>query len=138
MASMIDPSRLYMDYKEKDNNMAEIFPAALQQKLNEGGFTQKLGDTSVRSDVDTGLAKTRQRYTKPVDDFSCTIDLEIDDYNTLITFYRTTLAGGSRTFYYDHPMTGLESEFRFKSPPTMSPMGGLWFKVNMQWEEIPQ
>jgi len=118
--------------------MAEVFPSELQQLLNEEGFSQKLGDTSIRSDVDTGLAKVRQRFTKPVDTFSCTIDLERDDYSTLITFYRTTLSGGTKTFNYDHPITGSVSEFRFTGPPTMSPKGGLWFRVNMQWEEIPQ
>ena len=118
--------------------MAESFPSTLQQLLNEEGFTQTLGSTIVRSNVDTGLAKTRQRYTKAVDKFSCTINLQKDDYNTLITFFRTTLAGGSLTFNYDHPFTGLESEFRFLKEPSMRPKGALWFTVNMQWEEVPQ
>lgn len=117
--------------------MAESFPSELQQLLNENGFTQTLGDTSIRSDVDTGLDKVRQRYTKAIDKFACTIDLERDDYSTLITFYKTTLSGGTKTFNYDHPITGLESEFRFVSPPSMQPIGGTWFKVNMQWEEMP-
>lgn len=117
--------------------MAETFPSDLQQLLNTNGFTQTLGDTSIRSDVDTGLKKVRQRYTKAIDVFSCTIDMELDDYNTLITFYTVTLSGGSKTFNYDHPMTGLESEFRFTKPPTMRPKGGIWFVINMVWEEIP-
>lgn len=118
--------------------MAESFPGTLQQLLNEAGFTQQLGNTSIRSDMETGLAKVRQRYTKPVDTFNCTIDLERDDYNTLITFYRTTLSGGTKTFNYNHPMTGIQSEFRFTQPPNMKPKGGLWFTVSMVWEEIPQ
>lgn len=117
--------------------MAETFPPTLQEKLNEEGFSQTYGDTTIRSDVDTGLAKVRQRYTKAVDKFACTINLNKEDYNTLTTFYKTTLAGGSKTFNYDHPFTEVASEFRFVSPPSMKPKGGLWFTVTMQWEEIP-
>ena len=117
--------------------MAETFPPSLQQLLNEQGFSQKLGNTTIRSNVDTGLQKVRQRYTKPIDTFSCTINLKKSDYNTLLTFFRTTLAGGSKTFNYDHPITGNPSEFRFLKPPSMAPLGGLWFRVQMEWEEIP-
>lgn len=118
--------------------MAETFPSSLQQKLNEQGFSQTLGDTAIRSKVETGLAKTRQRYTKAVDVFSCNIDMTVSEYNTLVTFYRTTLSGGTKTFNYDHPFTGLESEFRFIKPPSMKPKGGLWVNITMNWEEIPQ
>lgn len=118
--------------------MPETFPPSLQELLNESGFTQKLDDTSIRSSMGIGLPKVRNRYTKPVDEFTCTIDMQNSDYSDLITFYRTTLGGGVKTFYYNHPLSQVQSVFRFMGPPTVSPKGGTWFNVSMQWEEIPQ
>lgn len=117
--------------------MAENFPSSLQDKLNQAGFTNNFGETSIRSTVDVGLAKVRNRYTKGIDTFQCTIDLNFDDYTTLETFYKTTLAGGSLTFYYDHPFTEVQTEFRFIAAPSITPIGGKWFRVSMNWEELP-
>ena len=50
--------------------MAEIFPAALQELLNQSGFQQTLGDTLVRSTVEVGPAKVRSRFTKAIDTFN--------------------------------------------------------------------
>jgi len=117
--------------------MAESFPNELQDLLNQAGFTQQFGKTTIRSTVDVGPAKIRSRFTKEIDRFSCSIDLEKDDYSILSTFYKTTLNNGVRTFNYNHPMTGVESEFRFVEPPSITPIGGLWFKVGLSWEEMP-
>ena len=117
--------------------MAELFPTSLQELVNQSGFNHAFGDTAIRSENEIGLAKTRQRYTKSIDVFTTSIDMPIEEYSTLSDFFKTTLSGGSKTFLYDHPMTEVESEFRFISPPTIAPMGGRYFKVNMQWELIP-
>lgn len=117
--------------------MAEIFPSALQELLNQAGFTQELGSVIIRSKMDVGPEKVRQRFTKGIDKFSCTIDMDYDDYATLTTFFKTTLSGGSKTFLYDHPMTGVESEFRFIKEPSITPIGGRVFRLNFQWEEMP-
>lgn len=117
--------------------MAEIFPSSLQDVLNVAGFGQEFGNTTIRSQMDVGPEKVRQRFTRGIDTFTSTIDIDYDDYATLSTFFKTTLAGGSKTFNYDHPMTGIESEFRFVSPPAITPLGGRKFRVQMTWEEIP-
>lgn len=117
--------------------MAETFPSGLQQKFNEAGFNHTLGDSTLESDTDVGPPKKRRRYTTEYDEFSGTIELERTDYLTLTTFYKTTLAGGTLTFNFDHPITGVESEFQFISPPTMVPLGGTYFRVTFNWREIP-
>lgn len=117
--------------------MAETFPSTLQDKVNVAGFSHSIGDTIIRSEVDVGLAKVRRRYTKGIDMFETSIDLDIDDYNTLYNFYNTTLNGGTLTFNYENPLTQTTSEFRFKGPPQITPLGGRYFRVNMSWEEMP-
>lgn len=117
--------------------MAEIFPVELQDKLNEAGFSETIGGTAIETEMGVGLPKKRQRFTKGIDTFTCNINLEKDDYSILSNFFKTTLAGGVKTFLYDHPITGVESEFQFIGEPAISPMGGLWFRVNMNWRLIP-
>lgn len=116
--------------------MAQTFPSALQDKFNEAGFNHSFGDTSITSSVDVGIPKKRQRYTSAPDLFSGTIELNKDDYTTLETFYKTTLAGGVLTFNYDHPITQVETEFQFITPPSIVPLGGNYFRVSFQWREV--
>ena len=117
--------------------MAETFPVALQDKLNEAGFSQSLGETAIRSSMEIGLDKVRRRYTKRIDTFSCTINLTLSEYSTFNTFFDTTLAGGTKTFNYEHPLSQTTAEFRFTKPPRIAPLGGTYFRVSMEWEEIP-
>lgn len=117
--------------------MAETFPASLQDKFNEAGFQHEYANTSLTSSVDAGIPKVRQRYTQGSDNFRGTIELEKDDYTTLETFYKTTLAGGTKTFNYDHPITQVVTEFQFVSPPSMVSLGGTYFRVTFVWREIP-
>ena len=114
----------------------ETWPAELQDTLLVDGFQVRFGDTLVRSDMDVGPAKLRSRYTDGVDEYTCTINLEYDDWAVLNTFYKTTLSNGALTFGYDDPMTGVASEFRFKEPPVVVPLGGRFFRVSMTWEKM--
>ena len=112
------------------------FPSSLQQLLNESGFKQDIGSTTIKSSMGVGQDKVRRRYTKSIDKFSCSIDIEKNDYLILYNFFNTTLNGGVGTFYYDHPITGVQTVFRFIGTPSFVPMGGTWFKSSFTWEEI--
>jgi len=63
--------------------------------------------------------------------------MNVDDYAVLETFYKTTLAGGTLTFNFNHPFTGLVSEFQFIRPPTLSPIGGKFLRISFVWRELP-
>lgn len=117
--------------------MAETFPPSLQDKFNTASFQLGFGNTLLRSKMDIGLEKVRNRYTKGVDTLTGTIDLTFEEYDTLKTFYKTTLGNGSKTFNYVHPIELVESEFRFVDPPGLTPLGGRYFRVSLNWEEIP-
>ncbi len=115
----------------------ETWPSEFQQLINEESFGISLGDTTIRSDMDVGLSKVRSRYTKGIDIYSCTIFIDIDLYDTLTDFYKTTLGNGTRTFSFNDPMTGDPAEFRFSEAPSITPRGGRNFTVSMKWEKLP-
>lgn len=116
--------------------MAETWPSALQDVLNQAGFSLKIGETAIRSDVDIGPVKVRRRFTQGIDQITGTIYLNKDDYATFRTFFDTTLNGGVNTFNYVHPLTEATAEFRFVNPPTIATLGGEYFTIQMVWEEV--
>lgn len=119
--------------------MAEQWPAQLQDKLNEADFTESLGDTTLRSSSEIGLAKVRRRFTKAVDTLTCSVFLEKDDVALFKSFYKTTLNGGVTTFEFTDPYDGTLQEFRFdtSTPPQISPVGGNTMNLRMSWERLP-
>lgn len=117
--------------------MAETWPISLQSKLNEDSFGLNPGDTTIRSDMDVGPAKVRRRMTKATDTLTCSIDVTTGEYSTFMLFYDTTLNGGVNRFDFDHPITGVPTEFRFAGPPQIRSIGGGNFRVSMAWEILP-
>jgi hypothetical protein len=118
--------------------MAANFPASLQQKFNEQGFSNKFGETVIRTNVEVGPAKVRRRYTKAIDLYRSTINLKYDDWQTLKDFYDVTLNGGALPFNFENPMTQTQEEFRFVTSPDLAPLGGEWFRVTLDLERLPQ
>lgn len=114
-----------------------LWPVSLQEKVNTDGFSYKFGKTTIETDMDVGITKKRRLYTKSVDELSITINVNSTEYATLYTFFDTTLNGGALTFWHDNPITGVSEEFRFKGEPQLSPLGGVYFRVDMIWQRIP-
>jgi hypothetical protein len=114
----------------------QTWPSQLQQLLSEGNFGISIGDTVLRTDMETGPAKVRRRFTKGVDKYTASINLTVSQYTLFINFFNTTLAGGSLPFYFKHPITGVTETFRFKSPPSISSIGGGNFSASMEWEKL--
>lgn len=117
----------------------ETWPLTLQQKMGSDSFSYTPGDTVLKSDVDAGPSKLRSRYTDGVDQYSCTIQIDIDLVNTFKTFYKTTLGNGTRTFGFLDPFSNSTEEFRFESPPEITPLGngGRVFQLSMKWIKLP-
>jgi|DEB0MinimDraft_6_1074348.scaffolds.fasta_scaffold02869_2 hypothetical protein len=116
--------------------MAESFPASLQQKFNQAGFQLTFGDSAIETPNEVGPPKKRQRYTKEFDDLRGTIELERTDYADFETFFKTTLAGGTLTFNYDHPISGVTGEYQFKGRPSITTLGGTYFRISFVWRQI--
>ena len=116
--------------------MAAIWPATLQQLINEEGFNYKFGETTLRTSTEVGPKKVRRIYSTGTDTQTCTIRISRDQYDLFETFFKTTLNGGASTFLFPHPISTTETEWRFSSPPVISPIGGIHFTVAMEWEAI--
>jgi hypothetical protein len=117
--------------------MAVAWPGTLQQLLSEANFGLEIGETVLRSDMEVGPQKVRRRFTHPINKFSASIYLTTAQYSIFYEFFNTDLNGGALSFNFDHPITQVESEFRFRSPPKISSIGGGQFMATFEWEEIP-
>lgn len=117
--------------------MAEIWPAQLQDFVNEQSFSLEIGSTTIRSETEIGPGKVRRRFTKSVDKMNVSINLTQALYDTFYTFYDVDLNGGANTFLFNHPISGEQKEMRIMGQPTFSPLGGGNFVVNMTWEIMP-
>lgn len=119
--------------------MAETWP--LPYQILQSGFNQQATDNRIRSKVEAGVDKLRKRYTTPIKNINASMHLTYAQYDTLETFFNTTLQGGVLTFNYPDPthqgdVTPTMYEYRFLSTPTYSAAGGTHYVVTMNWERI--
>jgi hypothetical protein len=120
--------------------MPEQWPLSLQQLLEEASFNYSKGDTVIRSEMEVGPAKVRRRFTKSIDRINGQITInqrDLNQFNTLENFFDTTLNGGTKPFYFDHPITGVPSIFRFVGPFNVVSQGGGIFTAQFVWEKLP-
>jgi hypothetical protein len=119
--------------------MAEQWPGALEDKLNEADFSYQMGDTTIQSETEIGEPKVRRRFTRAVDRISCSIIIEKSDVDTFFNFYRTTLNGGVNAFEFTDPISNTTKEYRFdtSSPPQITPIGGNTLNLRMSWIVLP-
>lgn len=113
------------------------WPTTLQEKVNQAGFRKVFGSTTIRSNVEVGANKVRRRFTKGIDQFSVNVNLARSEYSTFENFYEVTLNGGTNTFDFLNPLTDTIEEFRFVGEPSITPIGGNEFVLQMTWEQLP-
>lgn len=117
--------------------MSATWPSELQNLVNQDSFGLTFGDSTIRSDMDVGPAKVRRRITKAVDSITCSITLKTaSEYSAFEYFYKTTLNGGVNQFAFNHPITGVQTDFRISKTPSFRPLGGSVFQVSMEWEIV--
>lgn len=119
--------------------MAVPWPTELSDLLDSDSFGYSIGDTVIRSDMDTGPAKLRRRSTKGIDKVTCSQKMAFDDFQTVYDFFDIDLNGGVTPFTFNHPFTGVPTDWRFISPPEFKPLGngGIEFGISMSWEKLP-
>lgn len=92
------------------------WPATLPQSLL---YTLKRSRQSgkVRSDMDTGPAKQRPRFTATTKDYDGSMILTGAQLTTFYTFYETTLGQGAASFTWIDPITDASATLRFVREP---------------------
>jgi hypothetical protein len=100
-------------------------------------FHETPPDTTLRTPMEQGPAKLRQRTTAGARLLTVTYLLSRTQVETLETFYTATLQGGSASFTYTHPRTGTTVSCRFTRPPEYGAVNGSFFKVALTLEILP-
>ena len=116
--------------------MAETWPVTLPTAV-EGNYRESPPDNLLRSSMDVGPDKVRQRSTAGPRPISWEMLMTGAQTATFDTFYVTTLANGSLTFNFTMPRTGNSAELRFSAPPSYNYLGGDYWSVSMQMEILP-
>lgn len=114
----------------------DTWPITLQQCLNADDFQMDKGNAVVRTDMDVGPAKMRNRSTKSVDQYTGSIFAGLDALADLEDFYTTVLSHGTLPFLFTDPITNTQRTFRFIQPYSVRPLGGVQFRVSFKWERL--
>lgn len=114
------------------------WPGSLPQSNQLRGFQEVPPKTALRTSMDVGPAKMRQRFTANVRDIKLIFILTKAQVEILDDFFTSTLSGGALIFTWVHPRTNAAINVRFKGPPTYTILSGddVW-QATMEWEIMP-
>lgn len=119
------------------------WPSTLPQALNADGYTETQQSGVVRSSMDAGPDFVRRRFSAVSTMLSGNMLLTDTQWSTLMTFFNSTLAGGSIEFDWHPRGAHLNSpstvySMRFTAPPARRPASAhdLW-QVELQLEILP-
>lgn len=118
--------------------MAESWPSTLPQVVLSDGFSQTIGDGRVRAKPDVGPALVRRRSSAMPKAMPCSIDVDDDQWDDLMTFGETTLIGWTLPFTFPDPAGGSDLLVRFGDslPSRTEVVAGTW-RVNLALEILP-
>ena len=117
--------------------MADIdWPATLPKPLSDS-YGETAPDGTIRTNMDSGPAKMRRRYTAAPRMFALVMHLTSDQYDDFDEFFVTTSRMGSLRFDFTHPRTGDACEARFVGAPTYGNPLGTECDVSFKIEVLP-
>lgn len=115
----------------------QIWPPNISKAFTSDAFSEQAQEITIRTDMDSGPPKVRRRFLNPVRTYKCEIVLRnASEYASLRDFYYVICMGGTDTILMPHPITGVQTQFRFKSPPAFSALGIAW-KAAFELEALP-
>lgn len=120
--------------------MAATWPDSLQLRLAAQGLAVEHASPLARTpDELRGAApdKVRRRSTIEGVNVRGTVHVGAAEYAVLMTFFNSTLAGGTLPFEWEHPVTQEAVLLRFVAPPQVSPAGPRLFRAALDLELIP-
>jgi hypothetical protein len=114
--------------------MSELWPSTLQELVNTD-FEETPIPSYISTDMEIGPPKKRVRFTRQRYSVIYTIWVDKNDYETFFTWFESTMAFGSKSFLFTHPITGETKEYIFKNMPTVETIGPLNWSIKMDLEE---
>jgi len=113
----------------------EIFPPTLQKYLDRDySETQKPRSLSTENSI--GPTKKRLIYTKEMPILNGKIIVDMTGYQTWKQWYNVTISAGIKSFYYNHPITQIQTIYRFSEEPVITAIGPLHFNISFTWEQL--
>jgi len=123
--------------------MAEAWSTSVPSSFQQNGFQYSVQPGIIRSDMETGPAKIRRRFTGVAHYYSGSIIMTKAEFETFESWFENTVAFGSLDFTFPDPFN-LASNItvRFKidnnSPYTAVPEGNSSdLKVSFALEKMP-
>ena len=113
-------------------------PTALPSYPLMNSLQETMPDVTLRTEMDQGPAKVRQRFTAGVATLQCELMMQSAQVDRLDTFYNLDLGGGVAKFTWAHPRSGVSKVFRFVSPPKYSQSAKGAYKVALNLEILPE
>lgn len=89
------------------------WPATIPQTPIYGGFTEQRQPNNAGFAPEVGPPKSRRRSTAVGVPTSATFEMTTAQVATFDTFFETTLADGSLSFTWAHPLTGVSYTWMF-------------------------
>lgn len=114
-----------------------VWPAGLPQAPLAERYSETLPDTVIRTQMDQGPAKLRQRTTAGVGAMDVAFLLEAAGAALLEEFYRETLGGGTAPFVMPHPRRAVPVTVRFKKAPQLTAESGVHYLARLELEVLP-
>jgi hypothetical protein len=115
-----------------------VWPATLPSFVQEAGYDESLPDVMAETNMDSGPAKTRPRFTTANRRFAVTVRMDAAQAVIFEGFWDTTLKKGALSFDWVHPRTRATMTFRFRKPaPKPRPFGGDAVDYAMNLESQP-
>lgn len=108
------------------------FPRPLLEGLNGGPLPN-----TVRSSVDVGVDRVRQRSTAAVEVYPITTVITKEQRTTLHSFWLNDTKSGQKRFEWYHPFTDQLCEMRFRSEPQYSFVSNTHVKATFTVECLP-
>lgn len=111
-----------------------IWPDSLPQAPLINHYQETLAETTIRTKMDQGPAKTRQRTTAGPTDIVVSYLFSRAQAQVLDDFFMTALGGGSMGFTYPHPRREVPVTARFRKPPQLAARNGQYYTVRLELE----
>lgn len=104
------------------------------------GYQEQEQSGAIRTDMDSGPAFQRQRFSATTTRISASITVTADQYATLKQFRNFDCAQGSIPFDWVHPITDEPVTMRFVvgNQLSISALGNDQYKVNLSLEILPR
>lgn len=115
------------------------WPASLPQKPLVDGYSEEPKSRVLRSQMDAGPPKTRQRFTAGVTDIPVNMTLSIAQLATFEAWFNADIQGGSLPFDMSHPRADEVVSMMIVPPYQLNPVGvgDQYWRLSMALEVQP-